>query len=145
MEVELVGVFEREQCGLVYAADITIGDVEAIDSFLIARTARSAGAERGSNERQVARSVRAALVHVVGTLQHALPLSGETADDVDAQRYLRLQVQAAWNTLWVLASPWQSHSAYDHERWRHVKYWDAEQEAAGEAHLVRALDHNSNE
>ncbi|WP_033254719.1 hypothetical protein [Kitasatospora phosalacinea] len=143
MEVELMGMLEREQRGLVYAADITIGDVEAIDSFLTARTARPARAERGSDERQVARSVRAALIHVVGTLQHALPLSRETVEDIDAQRYLRLQVQGAWNTLWALVSPWQSHDEYDHERWRHVKYWDAEQEAEGKSLLAHALDRNA--
>ncbi|MGW7002513.1 hypothetical protein ACWGCW_06725 [Streptomyces sp. NPDC054933] len=114
---------------LTYAEAITPSDVGGIDSFLTARIAQLARAERGSDERQVARSVKAALMHLVGVLQHALPLAGAAAGDADMQSSLHLQIGMAWNTLWALVSPWQWHEEYDHERWRHVKYWDEEQEA----------------
>ncbi|MDX3244778.1 hypothetical protein [Streptomyces sp. ME18-1-4] len=124
-----MGTLEPGGQVLVYANRINVSDVEVIGTFVTERIARSVRAERGSDERQVARSVKAALLHVVGILQHALPLSREEDGDADSRKFLHLQIMTAWNTLWALASPWQWHENYDHERWRHVKYWDAEQEA----------------
>ncbi|MGW6418530.1 hypothetical protein [Streptomyces sp. NPDC055055] len=136
-------VLEKSMAGrivLVYAKSITIDDVEACNSFLTERIARLASAERGSEERQAYRSIRAASLHALGLLQHSLPLSCQRVMDADKQILLHMQITTAWNTLWALVSPWQQHGNYDHERWRHVKYWDEEQEAQQHALLMRAMD-----
>lgn len=78
--------------------------------------------------------MRTALLQLVSTLQHALSLS--EADRESNQLQLGLQIGMAWNALWALVSPWQWHDEYDHERWRHVKYWDAGQEAGYESLLT---------
>ncbi|WKK22263.1 hypothetical protein QZH56_26205 [Streptomyces olivoreticuli] len=115
---------EAEKRILRYAEDISLADVERLDSFLTARTARLAGAERGSDERQLARAVRQTTLHLVTTLRHSLSCSGP---DNEAQSMLRLQLRVSWNALWALVSPWQWHDEYDQARWRPVKYWDASQ------------------
>ncbi|MEU1312269.1 hypothetical protein ABZ419_25730 [Streptomyces cinnamoneus] len=107
---------------LYYGKEIEIADAERIESFLTARTARLARADRGSDERQVARSVRSAAVHLVTTLQHSLSYAGP---DNDAPTKVRVEISVSWNALWALANPWQWHDEYDHDRWRPVKYWDA--------------------
>ncbi|MFF5130402.1 hypothetical protein ACFY41_26145 [Streptomyces syringium] len=109
---------ENERLELLFAKDISLTDVERLESFLTARTARLARAERGSDERQLARSVRRATLHLATTLRHFLAHS-EPDDD------LRIQIMLSWNALWALVSPWQWHGDYDHERWRPVKRWDA--------------------
>ncbi|MFF6779002.1 hypothetical protein ACFY8W_36385 [Streptomyces sp. NPDC012637] len=138
-----MGALESKRSLLIYAKDITIGDVTAINSFLSERIAQPASAQRGSDERQVARSVRAALMHVIGILQHSLPLSKEEVADADSGRALRLQVVSAWNTLWALTSPWQRHEEYNLERWRHVKYWDPEEESMRQSMLTHSSDADS--
>ncbi|GAB2699193.1 hypothetical protein GCM10010442_16250 [Kitasatospora kifunensis] len=128
---------ESGRDSLVYAEQITVADIEAINSFLVEQTSRLASSERGSDERHVSRSVRAALLYLVGTMVHAVPHCVGEGVDVDVQRALRLQVETGWNTLWALVSPWKWHNEFDGERWRHVKYWNAAQEAEMESRLGR--------
>jgi hypothetical protein len=115
---------------VTYAEDVTIDDVRRIDSFLRARIARLSRAERGSDERQAARAVKGALLLLVGTLEHALPLARAAARNGIVEDSLRLQISMGWNALWSLVSPWQESAEYDHGRWRHVKYWNADHERA---------------
>lgn len=118
---------------LRYGQDITLGDVERLDAFLTARTARLARAERGSDERQLARSVRAALLHLVVTLQHSLSFPDA---DIETQALTRLKIRMSWNALWALVTPWNWHDGYDQERWRSVKHWDNGQEVEFEELLA---------
>jgi hypothetical protein len=120
--------------GLVYGEDITLEDVKEIESFLSARIVRLRHADRGSDERQAARAIHAALLYLVGTLDHALPLTGAASAATETRALLRREVRTCWNTLWSLASPWQIHAEYDRDRFRRVKYWDAEH-----AEEIRAL------
>jgi hypothetical protein len=99
----------------------------------MARTARLAQAERGSDERQMARTVRSALHHLVVTLQQSLPFSDRGKE---AQPLVRIQVAVSWNALWALVSVWNWHDEYDQERWRSVKYWDENQKEEFEKHLA---------
>ncbi|MEV4949402.1 hypothetical protein [Streptomyces sp. NPDC053755] len=119
---------------LVYGRDIALRDVDNVEAFLHARTSRLAGAEKGSDERQLARSVGAAVLHLTGTLRHSVSFLESAADD--NVLLLRQQVRISWNALWALVSPWQWHDDYDSERWRSVKYWDA----ADESRLRGLLD-----
>ncbi|MFI5830809.1 hypothetical protein ACIA6C_26780 [Streptomyces sp. NPDC051578] len=118
---------------LRYGCDLTIDDVTRLESFLMARTARLAQAERGTDERQMVRAVRTTLHHLVVTLQHSLPFAD---GGNEAQPLIRLQVDVSWNALWALASPWQWHEEYDQERWRSVKYWNENQKEEFEARLA---------
>lgn len=115
----------EEERILRYAEDVGITDVDRIESFLMARTARLAGAERGSDERQTARAIRNATLHLVTTLRHSLAFAGH---ENEAQSMLQTQLRVSWNALWALASPWQWHDKYDQARWRPVKYWDKRHE-----------------
>ncbi|MEE1801091.1 hypothetical protein PUR57_20810 [Streptomyces sp. JV176] len=90
----------------------------------MARTAGLAQAERGSDERQMARTVRSVLHHLVVTLQTSLPFSDRGNE---AQPLVRMRVAVSWNALWALVSSWKWHEEYDLERWRSVKYWDENQ------------------
>ncbi|MFE2992251.1 hypothetical protein [Streptomyces sp. NPDC059262] len=116
---------EADRQLLRYGKEITLADVERAESFLMDRTARLARAERGSDERQMARSVRTALLQLVVTLQHSLP-SSDSADE--SQALVHSKISVSWNALWALLSPWQWHSEYDQERWRSVKHWDKDKE-----------------
>ncbi|MFD4134958.1 hypothetical protein [Streptomyces goshikiensis] len=118
---------------LRYGRDITLGDVTRLESFLKARTARLAQAERGTDERQIARAIRTTLHHLVVTLQHSLSFSD---GGNEAQPMARLQVHVSWNALWALVSSWQWHGEYDQERWRSVKYWDEGQKEEFENRLA---------
>ncbi|MEU8842965.1 hypothetical protein AB0D97_28160 [Streptomyces roseus] len=112
---------EAQRRLLRYGRDITPVDVTRLESFLKARTARLAQAERGSDERQMARVIRTALRHLVVTLQHSLSFSDAGNE---SQPLARLQVHVSWNALWALVSSWQWHKEYDQERWRSVNFWD---------------------
>lgn len=118
---------------LRYGQDIVIDDVERLNSFLTERTAGPARAERGSEERHMARSIRAAQLHLVVTLQHSLsfPHVGSGAQEI-----VRWKIRLSWNALWTLSSPWQWHDEYDQERWRPIKYWDKSHEEDFEERLV---------
>ncbi|MFE2569842.1 hypothetical protein [Streptomyces mirabilis] len=122
-----------EKRPLRYGQDITLGDVERLNSFLMARTERLARAERGSDERHMARAVRSALHHLVVTLQHSLSFADA---DSEMQPLTHLQIRVSWNALWALVSPWRWHDEYDQERWRSVKHWDEIQEAEFERRLA---------
>lgn len=124
---------EAQRRPLHYGCDITLADVTRLESFLMARTARLAQAERGTDERQVARAVRTTLHHLVVTLQHSLsiPDGGN-----EAQPLVRLQVDMSWNAMWALVSPWQWHEEYDQQRWRSVKHWDESQKEEFEKRLA---------
>ncbi|WP_426570358.1 hypothetical protein [Streptomyces canus] len=124
---------------LYYAQDIITDDVEGLESFLMARTAGLARAERGSDERQTARALRAAMVVLVGTLQHSLMLAEPVAR---ADPVLHRQITVSWNALVATASPWQGRDDYDGERWRPVKYWDADHESEVEGLLSAAFRAN---
>lgn len=52
---------EVERRLLHYGRVLTLGDVARLELFLLARTARLAHAERGTDERQMARAVRTTL------------------------------------------------------------------------------------
>ncbi|MEV6581906.1 hypothetical protein AB0M92_27505 [Streptomyces sp. NPDC051582] len=119
-----------------YGEDVTIADVEGIQSFLVARTDPLSSAHRGSIERHVARGVRVALLQLVGTLQHSLSfLDPDSLSEAELLQ-LHLQITLPWNTLWALVSPWQWRDDYDHERWRHVKYWNVGQKDEFEERLA---------
>ncbi|MBB5122734.1 hypothetical protein GO002_25605 [Streptomyces eurocidicus] len=113
---------EAKRQTLRYTQEISLTDVDLLQAFLRARTARLANAERGTDERQLARSVRTAARHLVTSLQHMLPLT-EKGDE--APRVLQIEIRVSWNALWSLVSPWQWHEDYDLERWRPVKVWSA--------------------
>ncbi|MGW6485605.1 hypothetical protein [Streptomyces sp. NPDC055056] len=129
-------ISENERRPLRYGYDITLSDVTRLESFLMARTARLARAERGSDERQMARTVRGALHHLVVTLRYSLPFSDRGAE---AQPLVRIRVTVSWNALWALVSVWNWHDEYDQERWRSVKYWDENQKEELEKHLAEAF------
>jgi hypothetical protein len=120
----------------VYAEDVDLSDVQAIERFLSARIARLASAERGSDERQAARSIKAALLFLVGSLQHVVPLIGEASGELETQTVIRREVRTCWNALCALVAPWQWHEDFDQERWRLARYWDA----GHEAEIVALLD-----
>ncbi|MFI1702804.1 hypothetical protein [Streptomyces griseoruber] len=119
---------------LRYGRDITLVDVARLESFLMARTARLSKAERGTDERQMARTVRAVLHHLVVTLQQCLPIAD---GGTQAQPLTRLQIHVSWNALWALVSSWQWHEEYDQKRWRSVKHWDEVQKEEFEKILAR--------
>lgn len=127
-EDDLKGLIDpvNEERLLYYAQDIVTDDIEGLESCLMARTAGFARAERGSDERQTARALRAAMVVLVGTLHHLLTLT-EPADRADP--VLQRKITLSWNALVAMASPWQWRDDYDGERWRPVKYWDAAHES----------------
>ncbi|GHG83593.1 hypothetical protein GCM10018779_66750 [Streptomyces griseocarneus] len=124
---------------LCYAKDIGVADIKRLEAFLANRTERLARAERGSDERQLARSIRTATVHLVTALEHALACSGR---DDEAQLMLQLDVKVSWNALWALVSPWQWHAESDLERWRPVKHWEARQGGENENLLSDATSNN---
>ncbi|MFE1788995.1 hypothetical protein ACFW7J_11485 [Streptomyces sp. NPDC059525] len=130
---------EAQRRLLRYGCDITLGDVTRLESFLMARTARLAQAERGTDERQMARAVRTTLHHLVVTLQHCLSFSDGGSE---AQPLVRLQVDVSWNALWALVSPWRWHEEYDQERWRSVKYWNESQKEEFEERLANEFSRN---
>ncbi|MFF4104034.1 hypothetical protein [Streptomyces sp. NPDC001903] len=124
---------------LRYGEGVAIADVEGVQSFLVARTDSLFRAHRGSVERHVVRGVRVALLQLVGTLQHSLSfLDSESLSEVERLQ-LRLQITLSWNALWALVSPWQWHDDYDHERWRHVKYWNVSHEVEIENLLADSI------
>jgi hypothetical protein len=125
---------------LIYGEDITLNDVAKINAFLAERTSRSAKAERGSDERQVARSLRAAQSHLVSELEHGLKFANSPKASFDLLEGLRVQIRSAWNALWAMSSPWQSHPDYDAQRWQHVKFWNADDEVHRQALLAEAFD-----
>ncbi|GAA4956658.1 hypothetical protein GCM10023205_18640 [Yinghuangia aomiensis] len=126
---------------LRYGEEITLGDVDAIVSFVSERIAQSARAPRGSDERQMARSIQFALKQLAGSLRHALPLvAAATPAEADDYTPLRTQIRSNWNTLRWLSAPWQIHDAYDHARWQDVKYWDVRHAAETESLLRAAID-----
>ncbi|MCG5120580.1 hypothetical protein MA546_17680, partial [Streptomyces sp. T7(2022)] len=86
-----------------FGEDITVCDTERLEAFLMDRTDRIARADRGSDERMVARSVRAALRQHVVTIQHCFSFPAEGAGP---QELIRWKVMLSWNSLCVLASPW---------------------------------------
>lgn len=120
--------------GVRYAEDVTLRDVEAMQSFLVARAAPLAAAERGSVEREMSRGVEVAALQLVGTLQHSLSLVESESEVVRIQ--LRRQIISSWNLLWALVSPWQLHDEFDRTRWRYVKYWNAGDQMKVEALLT---------
>jgi hypothetical protein len=135
-----VGTSASEGSHLIYGEDITLDDVAKIGAFLAVRLSKSARAERGSDERQVARSLRAAKTHLVGELEHGLKFANSAKVSFDLLEGLRVQIRSAWNALWAMSSPWQSHPDYDAQRWRHVKFWDADDEVHRQALLTEAFD-----
>lgn len=130
---------EARRRPLRYGCDINLGDVTRLESFLMARTARLAQAERGSDERQMARTVRSALHHLVVTLQNSLPFSDRSSE---AQPLVRTRVAVSWNALWALVSPWNWHEDYDRERWISVKYWDEDEKEEFERRLADESSRN---
>ncbi|MEV7833473.1 hypothetical protein AB0P12_23040 [Streptomyces subrutilus] len=124
---------EAQRRLLHYGRDITLEDVTRLEAFLKGRTARLAQAERGTDERQMARAIRTTLHHLVATLQHSLSFSNVGNE---AQPLARLRVHMSWNALWALVSSWQWHEEYDQERWRSVKYWDEGQKEEFENRLA---------
>lgn len=139
----LVGASVPEGSQLIYGEDITLDDVAKIDAFLSARLSKSARAERGSDERQMARSLRAVKSHLVVELEHGLKFANSPKKSVDLLESLRAQIRSAWNALWAMSSPWQSRSDYDTHRWRHVKFWDGEDEVHRQALLAEVFDRKS--
>ncbi|MFD7877463.1 hypothetical protein ACFV5G_25775 [Streptomyces sp. NPDC059766] len=127
---------EVEGRPLRYGREIGLGDVERLNSFLKARIARLAAAERGSDERHAARSIMAASHQLVTTLEYALS-SPDSARETDA--LTRMQIKVSWNALWALVFPYQWHDAYDLDRWRSVKHWDATQQSEFEQRLADAF------
>lgn len=125
---------------LIFGEDITLDDVAKVNSFLEERLSGLAKAECGSDERQAARSLRAAQLHLIGELRHSLPLANASKVSADGLASMRTQIRSAWNVLWTIVSPWQSHPDYDVERWRHVKFWDAASEVRQQALLASAFD-----
>ncbi|MEU6463111.1 hypothetical protein [Streptomyces sp. NPDC046976] len=124
----------------IYGEDITLNDVAKINAFLAKRTSRSAKAERGSDERQVARSLRAVQSHLVSELEHGRQFANSPKASFDLLEGLRVQIRSALNALWAMSSPWQSHPDYDAQRWRHIKFWDADDEVHRQALLAEVFD-----
>ncbi|MFC4517601.1 hypothetical protein [Streptomyces ehimensis] len=119
---------------LRYAKDIRIEDIERLESFINARTERLRHAERGSDERQLARAVRAAMTHLTITIQNDVTyLMSDNGSQV-----VHKELVVSWNALWALVSPWQYHDDYDLARWRPVKHWDATEAAAWVARALEA-------
>ncbi|MBK3626351.1 hypothetical protein JHN59_16160 [Streptomyces sp. MBT49] len=130
----------NEGSQLTYGEDITLEDVAKIDAFLSERTFQSERAERGSGERQVARSLRAVRSHLVSEMERGLEFANSSNVSSDLLEGLHIQIHSAWNALWTLSSPWQSHPHYDIRRWRHVKFWDADAELLWQERLANASD-----
>ncbi|MFF2385798.1 hypothetical protein [Streptomyces sp. NPDC058108] len=129
-----------EASQLIYGEDITLNDVAKINAFLAERASRSVKAERGSDERQVARSLRAVQSHLVNELEHGLQFTNLPKVSFDLLEGLQVQIRSAWNALWAMSSPWQSHPGYDAQRWRHVKFWNADDEVHRQALLAEIFD-----
>lgn len=115
---------------LAYAAEITVDDVRALDSFIRRRITEASSASRGSHERQLSRSIKGVLLLTVGTLENVLPLDVHAQKGLAPQKTPYSEIRVAWNALWSLSAPWQGHEEYDQKRWRHVKYWNTDHECS---------------
>ncbi|MEU8434097.1 hypothetical protein AB0F18_14450 [Streptomyces sp. NPDC029216] len=122
---------------LIYVEDVTPADVEGLEVFLRARVARSAAAERGSDKRQVARSVGSALDVLAGNLTHWLQYDPDALTPQEAAN-VRGMIRTGWSALTALASPWAGHADYDRARWRSAKNWDAGEAAEWQRRLEAA-------
>ncbi|MFJ4781268.1 hypothetical protein [Streptomyces sp. NPDC088762] len=122
---------------LVYAKDIALADVEGLEAFLKARVAPAAAAQRGSDERHVARSVHSVLHVLAGNLTHWLRYDPEALPPQE-EAQLRSMIRTSWSALAALVSPWAWHEDYDLARWHNAKHWDADEAAEWERRLAEA-------
>ncbi|MBD0844244.1 hypothetical protein [Streptomyces sp. TRM68416] len=128
----------------LHVVDLTAADGEAVLAFLAPRLRAQMDAHYGTETHKTASALDALLRSAEHTVRHqSQALAADSFHDGRARLRCLHALQDAWNTLWRAVFPWRDEEGYDHARWVHVEYHDAEDAArydAMKAEVAAELD-----
>ncbi|MFI1168693.1 hypothetical protein ACH4UM_35315 [Streptomyces sp. NPDC020801] len=123
---------------LRYADEITLADAFSIEQFINDRLRPHVDAAEGNQDRW---AVAYGLVSLTTDIRMILEIELKLRTRHPEKLVHRRAVRREWNRLAGLALGWKGlHDDYDHDRWRHTPFLNAEEEAAWEAERARIIE-----
>ncbi|MFI9630927.1 hypothetical protein [Streptomyces sp. NPDC052042] len=114
---------------LRYAADITLDDVDAVTNFLM-DVLNGQHLKVGTQEYRTNAALRSLVPGFAGSLSYEFrdAVVAEAREN-ERKKLTRIQdIKTTWNRLTNVASKWEDVAGFDTERWRTVRFYDAEDE-----------------